>query len=170
MCFVLIADKPVWKNTTERPESSFGYVNGIVNLTCIAEAEPPANFTWYQHGKKLFHTTFVEQHTSILQLIINDSNVFGDYNCHAENQHGSIEHTIRLHEGTKPDPPEHFILRGVNSDTFDIDVGASRTSSLPTDKDLIGFRFELIPQQVYQANGGSWQSAKILNFGFEDGK
>lgn len=48
---------------------AYGYVGGIVNLTCEAVAEPAANFTWYRQHKKTMPGRIIEQpHFSILQV------------------------------------------------------------------------------------------------------
>lgn len=52
-------------------EQTFGYKNGYVNLTCIAQAEPMANFTWYKGNKMLNgknHKIFNGEHVSLLQV------------------------------------------------------------------------------------------------------
>lgn len=148
-------------------------MNGVVNLTCEAEAEPQATFTWSRDGKKMSpknHAIYTGNHTSMLQLSISDVSAFGNYNCKASNSMGILERVITLKEGTKPDSPTQFNLRGVNSDTFDIDVGAVRTSNVRTPMDINGYRFEVIPEQEYRSNGEKWDTARILNFGFQDGK
>lgn len=61
-----------------------------------------------------------------------------------------------------------FFLRGVNSDTLDIDVGAKRDPKSTNLMDINGYRFELIPKQVFDANL-NWQSAWIKDFSVEDG-
>lgn len=54
------------------PDVAFGYMNGYVNLTCIAEAEPNANFTWYRSGNKVLspkqNKIFNGEHISMLQV------------------------------------------------------------------------------------------------------
>lgn len=68
--FLSFLDKP-FVATSASANIVFGFVGGVVNLTCRAEAEPAANFTWYRKDKKLSpkkFTMFEEQHTSILQV------------------------------------------------------------------------------------------------------
>ena len=49
---VYFLDKPIWK---ARQRSKFyGFISGTSNLTCEAEAEPPASFAWFdQRGKPI---------------------------------------------------------------------------------------------------------------------
>ena len=49
---VYFPDKPIWK---ARQRSKFyGFISGTSNLTCEAEAEPPASFAWFdQRGKPI---------------------------------------------------------------------------------------------------------------------
>lgn len=49
----------------------YGYLRGIVNITCEAEAEPPAKFTWYRDDKELspkHHFIHTQGHESVLQV------------------------------------------------------------------------------------------------------
>lgn len=100
---------------------------------------------------------------------MNDSKAFGDYKCNAQNALGTLERTISLNEGTKPPAPNDISLRGFNSDTFDLDVGAIRTSKTRNPMDINGYRFEIISKHLYLANGKKWKNARVLTFGFEDG-
>lgn len=155
-----------WGNVT------YGYVGGAVNLTCEAEAEPPATFTWSSNNKKFSHKNHIiynGQHVSMLQVLIKNSTVFGKYKCEAKNELGTISREIQLREGTKPDPPSRFQLRGVNSDTLDIDVGATKSHDVdPDHSTIIGYRFELIPTEEY-AKHRNWERAHRRDFDVEDG-
>ena len=47
LCFFV--DKPEWASTREGKTSEFyGFISGTANLTCVAVAEPPADFSWYR--------------------------------------------------------------------------------------------------------------------------
>ncbi|XP_049549195.1 limbic system-associated membrane protein isoform X2 [Anopheles darlingi] len=160
---------PKWKPSVV---DAYGYVHGMVNLTCEAAAEPAANFTWYAGGKKLTpksHTIHYGQHVSMLQISIKTSSSFGKYKCEAKNELGSVSQEINLKEGTKPDPPSLFQLRGVNSDTLDIDVGATKSHDIPPDPTtVIGYRFELMPTEEYSRTR-SWDHASRRDFDVADG-
>lgn len=73
-----------------------------------------------------------------LQILVNNSTVFGDYKCKAENSLGTLERIITLNQGVKPEKPPHIVLRGVNSDTFDVDVGAVRKTKERNPMDING--------------------------------
>ncbi|CAO1325840.1 unnamed protein product, partial [Diamesa serratosioi] len=161
-----VQHKPYMKRIEQ--EIRFGYIKGYVNLTCEADAEPPAEFIWYRDGKKVFHNVHNGPHISILQVYIQSKDNLGEYKCRAKNSLGQKDHIIKLQEGTKPETPQTFFLRGVNSDTLDIDVGAKRDPKSTNLMDINGYRFELIPKQVFIANG-NWQSAWIKDFSVEDG-
>ncbi|KAG4072544.1 hypothetical protein HA402_004633 [Bradysia odoriphaga] len=150
----------------------FGYLYGIVNLTCEAEAEPAAEFTWYRHNKKLnpkVHLIHSEGHESILQILVNDSKAFGEYKCKAENSLGTLERVITLTQGVKPEKPTNLALRGVNSDTFDVDVGAVRKTKERDPMDVNGYRFEIIESEKFRLGGRKWDNARVMILGFEDG-
>ncbi len=64
-------DKPIPPPRKASADVQFGYLYGTVNLTCEAEAEPAADFTWYRQNKKLnpkVHLIHSEGHESILQV------------------------------------------------------------------------------------------------------
>lgn len=105
-----------------------------------------------------------------MQIIVNDTKVFGEYRCKAQNGLGDLERTISLQEGVKPEKPKTVQLRGCSSDTFAVDVGAVRTSKQRHEMDINGYRFEIISTSDYRLNGGKWDKALVLNLGFEDGK
>ncbi|XP_062704961.1 neural cell adhesion molecule 2 [Aedes albopictus] len=155
-----------WGNVT------YGYVGGAVNLTCDAVAQPPATFTWSSNNKKFSHKNHIiysGPHVSMLQIVIKNSTAFGKYKCEAKNELGTISREIQLREGTKPDPPSRFQLRGVNSDTLDIDVGATKSHDVdPDHSTIIGYRFEMIPTEEF-AKHRNWDRAHRRDFDVEDG-
>lgn len=102
-------------------------------------------------------------------MYLNDSKQFGDYVCEANNSLGTLRRTIVLINGTKPNAPSHITLRGVNSNTFDLDVGAKK-SSASSPMDIIGYRFEILSTEEYRNNGGKWTNARVVLKDFTDGK
>lgn len=95
--------------------------------------------------------------------------MFGDYICVANNSLGTLKRTITLINGTKPPPPLYIKLRGVNSNTFDLDIGAKK-SGPPDAMDIIGYRFEIIPVEQNQSNSGKWANARVVLKDFTEGK
>jgi len=61
-----ITDKPTMRRIKQ--EIRFGYIEGHVNLSCEADAEPQPEFVWYREGKKLYHNVTKERHSSVLQV------------------------------------------------------------------------------------------------------
>uniref|UniRef100_A0A182QG23 Neural cell adhesion molecule 1 n=1 Tax=Anopheles farauti TaxID=69004 RepID=A0A182QG23_9DIPT len=167
-----IKHKPYLPARKTSVSDAYGYVGGVVNLTCEATAEPPANFTWSANNKKLTpksHIIYTGRHVSMLQIMIKTSSIFGKYKCEAKNELGTVTQEIHLKEGTKPDPPSLFQLRGVNSDTLDIDVGATKSHDIPPDPTtVIGYRFELMPMDEY-LKSRSWDRASRRDFDVADG-
>lgn len=72
-------------------------------------------------------------------------------------------------EGVKPEKPSNLALRGVNSDTFDVDVGAVRKSKIRNPMDINGYRFEIIESEKFRIDGRKWDNARVMILGFEDG-
>lgn len=99
---------------------------------------------------------------------MNNTNLFGEYVCEATNSLGTLKRTITLIEGTKPSAPPHITLRGVNSNTFDLDVGAQK----PASGDVMaihGYRFEIVSTEDHRNNGGKWMNARVVVKDFTDG-
>lgn len=71
----------------------------------------------------------------------------------------------------KPTAPPELNLRGLSSDTFDIDVGAKKESSSSRvhKMDINGFRFEYIPKDIFVENSGSWSRSVVKDFAVEHG-
>lgn len=102
------------------------------------------------------------------QLHLNSSKFFGDYVCEAKNELGTLKRTISLMNGTKPPAPPHITLRGIASNTFDLDIGAKKTGK-PDPMDIIGYRFELQTKQDIRNNGGKWINPRVIVKDFADG-
>lgn len=104
----------------------------------------------------------------MLQLYLDSEDKLGNYECEAKNELGTLKRTIDLINGTRPARPAHIVLRGVNSNTFDVDVGAKRpikTSAM----DVTGYRFEIIPKEEFEYNRGKWITARVVYKDFTDG-
>ena len=130
---VYFPDKPIWK---ARQRSKFyGFISGTSNLTCEAEAEPPASFAWFdQRGKPIREGAILtENQISTLvvsifvrkddirrifkpenfsfQLPITHDDIFGEYSCEATNKMGSLTRKVELSEGAKPGIPSLEIYK-----------------------------------------------------------
>lgn len=99
---------------------------------------------------------------------MNDSSALGDYVCEAKNHLGTLTRTIKLLNGTKPAAPRFIQLRGANSNTLDIDIGATRPST-PDLMDVLSYRFEIISLDEYRNNGNLWTNARAVEKVFTDG-
>lgn len=82
---------------------------------------------------------------------------------------GVSDHIINLIEGSKPETPKVFGLRGLSSDTFDVDVGAKVNLKNWNKMDINGYRFELIPKEIYRKNNRSWSESWVKDFPVADG-
>lgn len=61
-------DKPM-SPANPRPQLVYGFVSGVVNVTCEALGEPPANFTWMRNKKPLKEAiVFNSEHSTTLQV------------------------------------------------------------------------------------------------------
>lgn len=147
----------------------YAYLDGEVNLTCDADANPSADYFWFRDGKRIYNNVFSEENFSVLRIFVKSKDVFGEYKCKARNSLGEKSQTTLLQEGTKPDRPKTFFLRGLSSDTFDIDVGAKKDPKSTNLMDINGFKFELIPKEIYKKNNNSWGEALRKEFAVADG-
>lgn len=120
-------------------------------------------------GKSIKLSPFDDPNWHSFQIYIKSNDSFGEYKCKARNELGQREHTIDLIEGKKPESPKVFELRGLSSDTFDIDVGAKIDFKNRQRMDINGFRFELIKKDLLIENKGSWNNSWIRDFPIADG-
>lgn len=169
-----LPDKPVWMQK-QHSHKQYAYINGTTRMYCEARAEPPPTFNWYKNKKHLHsgkNTVVISEspYQSILQLDVVNEGVFDTYKCKVNNSLGSIDRSILLVEGTKPPKPIHLALRGLNSNTFDVDVGSVRTSKNKTLMDVNGFRIQYISENDLRRVDGDWSEANTKDFPFEDGE
>lgn len=104
-----------------------------------------------------------------LQVLVKSKDDYGIYKCRAHNALGRKEHVIDLIEGIKPEVPQKFALRGLSSNTFDIDVGAKRDLKNFHKMDITGYRFEIIQKDIFIENGENWSRSWIKDFAVADG-
>jgi hypothetical protein len=64
--------------------------------------------------------------------------------------------------------PKVFFIRGLSSDTFDLDVGAKVDPKSVHIMDINGYRFELIAKQTFR-NQKSWNGSYVKDFAIADG-
>ena len=64
----MIADEPEWP-AVQRGEF-YGFISGTTNLTCEANAEPPAQFTWLDKSNNeiIFGQVYNQDHKSTLSV------------------------------------------------------------------------------------------------------
>ncbi|XP_055709346.1 neural cell adhesion molecule 2 [Phlebotomus papatasi] len=156
-------------NLLSEEDIQYIYTNGTANLTCEAAAEPPANFSWYRHGKKINprqQTIHMARDISQLEITLTDPSALGQYRCRAANFLGAVDHEILLKEGVKPEPPSMFVLRGVNYEILDVDVGATKPKKA-SEMDTLGYRFEIMPVEVFE-DEQDWTLARQIDFPVED--
>ncbi|XP_046387783.1 neural cell adhesion molecule 2-like [Ischnura elegans] len=144
-----IQHKPTWKsqyrgNDYEEGEQennvngegsssqAWGYVGGVVNLTCEAIAEPEATFHWLKDNKTIMpdedSEVFNMKHRSVLQLAVHDESAFGGYVCKASNSLGTLERVVVLQKGTKPGAPT-AVIRGASADSIHLEIHPPQPSN-----------------------------------------
>lgn len=96
------------------------------------------------------------------QLYIQNASVFGDYLCKATNALGTLDQIITLLEGIKPPKPLDLRLRGVSSDTFNIEIQGPdlNQTQLPADMLPTGYRIQYRPRGVTD----KWTGADVTDF------
>lgn len=108
---------------------------------------------------------------NLFQVAVNDPVVIGRYTCIAENELGSAELTVELRNGTKPEPPKRFVIRGVNNNTVNIEVeqeeNENDTMNSWDEPDVVlGYRFQFISLDNYRR----YRLLKSDNFWFPQGE
>ena len=119
--------------------------------------------------QQLYFCDSIYDHDCYLQILVKSKDDLGEYKCRVKNEMGVSDHIINLIEGSKPETPKVFGLRGLSSDTFDVDVGAKVNLKNRDKMDINGYRFELIPKDIYKKNNGSWSKSWVKDFPIADG-
>lgn len=104
-------------------------------------------------------------------MAVNDPVVIGRYTCIAENDLGSAELVVELRNGSKPEPPKRFIIKGVNNTTVHIEVEQEENendtmSSLDESDVVSGYRFHFITLDNYR----KYRQRKSDNFWVQQGE
>ncbi|GAB0095936.1 Neural cell adhesion [Sergentomyia squamirostris] len=143
------------------------YMNGTANLTCEAEAEPLANFSWFRHGKKINprqQTIHRGRGISQLEITLTDISVLGQYRCKAINPLGFVEHEILLKEGIKPEAPRKVALRGVGYNIMDVDINAMKVDKVTMEMDVTGYRIEIMEVKMFEEHDQDWTLSRQIDF------
>lgn len=155
-------------------KDNYAYINGTTSFKCEAVAEPPANFTWYRNKKQIHsekHFTIENgNYISILHIKATDESVFSIYKCKVKNHLGSIERSFVLKRGVKPPTPHPIQLRGLNSNTFDIELSVTRPNNIKPTMEVNGYRIEYMSEMDFKRELGKWSNAKRKDFNYESGK
>jgi hypothetical protein len=93
---------------------------------------------------------------AVFQLNVSSERVFRDYVCRASNYLGTMEHEIKLVEGTKPAVPK-MSVRGARHDSVQIDIEGPQNEQM----DILGYRVQYLRNQ--ELNKG-WDSAQVQEF------
>nr|CAD7589126.1 unnamed protein product [Timema genevievae] len=153
-----IRHKPIMLDNTSSPIASYGFVTGLVNLTCSVQADPSANFTWTKDSKTLSEnlgniTIFNDTNLSTLQVVIHNNSLFGNYSCKARNKLGAAKRTIQLLEGTKPDPPTSVNVRSVSAESVELEI----KGPLGGDPETLGYKVQYRPKH----GGMGWMTSQL---------
>ncbi|KAK3856467.1 hypothetical protein Pcinc_037217 [Petrolisthes cinctipes] len=138
-------------------KQAYSYMTGKVNLTCGAKAEPEAEFTWMKDGQVIENSDTAaiinDGHQSVLQLTVIDDEQFGDYECKAENDLGTLERVIVLEKGKKPPTPEFKVARA-DVNTLHLELTAAQDPVMP----ILAYRVQ------YKEAGIEWSHAPAVEF------
>lgn len=163
----------MWTHHDEKKDY-YTYINGTTSLKCEAVAEPPGNFTWYRYKKPIHNdkhfTIENDNYISILHIKAGDESVFSTFKCKIKNHLGSLERTFVLKEGIKPPTPHPIQLRGLNSNTFVIELFVTRPKNVKPSMDVNGYRIEYMSEMEFKKDVGKWLNAKRKDFNYESGK
>ena len=107
-------------------------------------------------------------HVRLFQVLLRNQDDYAEFKCKARNNLGHREQTIYLKEGKKPEAPKEFFLRGFNSDTFHVDVGAKVDPKNRHPMEIKGYRFEVITKDAFK-NNHSWKKSWVKDFSIADG-
>lgn len=155
-CIFLI-DKPTFPHPTThiKQEIVWGYLNGTVNLTCVAVADPPATFEWYKHKDKIpknARVTSQSPDVSILHLFIDDNHTFGDYKCVAKNTYGTLEKRFSLEKSVKPHPPKSVELTSTGSERVQLEIMGPELDATSTETTGFNVKYRILEKDWNERN------------------
>lgn len=91
--------------------------------------------------------------------MINDTSVFGEYQCNATNIVGSTIIKVHLTTGPKPKKPEKIVLLSITSTTMTINVKCAK--SIDPDIQINSLRFEIITKNN---SNPLWNGANVVDY------
>ncbi|XP_043204994.1 fasciclin-2-like isoform X2 [Amphibalanus amphitrite] len=152
---LVVQYKPQWVGPHQR--EVFGFLGGSANLSCRADAEPSAFFTWLRDGQQLeqqdhYQIISAEKDRSVLQVSGLDDSMFGNYTCEARNNFGSITHSIELRKGEKPAVPQVRVTK-TESTRLTLSIGVP-----PEEKVADRYLAE------YKTEDAAWTTASAVEF------
>lgn len=142
----------------------YGYIGGTTNVTCLVDANPPANFTWFNQNRKIIYPNnnnnvkiFYEHNKSVLRISNFNKGVLGEYICKAKNSIGETERKFRLHEGPKPEPPKKAKLHSATHNSLKLEIHSpeGRQNKL----EIIGFKVQILEKKEKE-KGKGWEVAR----------
>ncbi|XP_039284088.1 neural cell adhesion molecule 2 isoform X2 [Nilaparvata lugens] len=163
-----VQHKPKWKNTSESTQNlAYGYLSGVVNLTCEVIADPEPQFVWRRHNHIInpdhHNATLInEPQRSILQLPVHNESTFGEYKCEASNKLGRLERIIMLQKGVKPKPPKQPLVMSVARHTAVVQIPQQ-----PAEDAIIGYRIQFVLKQPGIQH--TWDAPDYQDFMKENG-
>lgn len=83
---------------------------------------------------------------------------------------GTIERSYVVKQGVKPPTPHPITLRGLNSNTFDIELSVTRPDNTKPLMEVNGYRIEYMSELEFKKDTGRWLNAKRKDFNYESGK
>ena len=104
-----------------------------------------------------FHSSFTFFCSN--QILINDTSVFGEYQCNASNTVGSTIFHVLLSTGQKPKAPEKIILQSISSSTMTIII--KRAKSKDPDVEINSLRLEIITKNNLNPQ---WNGASVFDY------
>ncbi|CAB3370839.1 Hypothetical predicted protein [Cloeon dipterum] len=167
-----VQHKPHWPSEQSVRDRAYGYVSGTVNLSCEAMADPGPEFEWIKDSHRIGpHTKhaklFREPNRSVLQLLITNQTVFGEYVCRASNPLGYLERIVVLHEGAQPAAPQMHV-RAAMHDALVVELKETVEENIfrksPPPLDVTSFRV-----QVKRKEDKDWLHANTFDFDAETG-
>ncbi|CAG9772681.1 unnamed protein product [Ceutorhynchus assimilis] len=131
-------------NIYEKQNIAYGYLNGIVKLTCEVYANPAPAFKWYKKtdrfkiiGKEIPGNS-TNPAVSTLMIVLKEKKDFGGYRCEVKNSEGQLNIDFFVENGTQPEPPSYLELKDANSTALFLTIEEpapdpeNRTAMAPT--------------------------------------
>lgn len=138
-------------------------MGGTANVTCQVDANPPANFTWFNKANQPIGPgirdvkIFSDGNKSVLSISKFNVHVIGNYTCKARNSLGELRRVFNLKEGPKPVPPKKTLVHSATHNSLKLEIHSAE--DIRKGFEITGYKVQILEKRERE-KGKGWEVAK----------